>query len=448
MIDFDHPSLTKLSGGLDPVGTVFRGPGNWYYRGLSAQSVPWLQMLQQRHVLERLAQASLIPPQTIDVATGRNYCTALVSRGNAWDIHASAYCTHAFRDAALVWLRINEILNDIDPTLGLIDGHYGNVAAFDQSRPKWVDIGSIARLKSTQQGVAQFIRYFIYPLLVFGQMPEKRPAVRRRMRHPKGGITSDEISSYLGSAPQLDIHPDMPRLAVLKRLMDIVNGIDLDTHRGFWSDYRPSEHLVKAMNGRFLADFPDPRPARIVDLAAELAPETVIDVGANDGLFSVLCAKRGMRVLAIDTAEFALNKLYKLVSSAPDLDVCVASNAFLDVEQRADLVLALALTHHLVLKQKLTWDQIAAKLAAMTKRAVIIEYMPDGCGGTRTHPEVQPNPLPAWYSLDHCLTALRRFFADVQTIEYGRKVQFSRRVLIICREPSALPQSHSDQNVT
>jgi hypothetical protein len=425
--------LKKVSRGYDPIGTTYSyDNGRKYYRRVFTKSEAWLKMVCESHILEVLAQNLLIPPQSFLAERTQEFCGTLVSDGAPWNIHPSAYPLLAFRDAALVWIRINEILLEEDERWGLTDGHYENFAIFQNSRPKWVDIGSIGILKSKQHGIDQFVRYFIFPIIIFNEKPQLTHKLRSRLRQPKGGLTKTEFDAYFGIERDIGIRPTMSRGEALRHLRSLVENIFFEGNRGFWSDYRNATVLSDVIAGKYLKDTTDPRPRQVVDLVRSVNVSTIIDIGANDGLFSLLCARENKVVLSVDTDDAATNKLYRIVSDRQGIDICVSVNSFIDAHHSADLVLALALSHHLFLRQGIDWNTISARLALMATKAVITEFMPDGLGGTRTHPEIKPKPLPKNYTLDEFTKALKQHFKNVRVIDYGRIVKFSRRTLILC----------------
>jgi len=430
---FRDPSFQKVGGNQDPVGMVFKGPDGTYYRAVYRSSEEWLKKMLNYSIFQSLASENLIPPQTVlSIDDDPAYCAAIASKGGFWDLHVSAYPNHIFREAALNWIRINEFLLELDDHLGLIDGHYGNFALFEKNRPKWIDMGSIGQLKSKHQGIAQFIKYFVYPLLVFEHAPEKSSFLRRRIRSPRGGMTEEELATFISDTSQARVDPAAKRVDVLCQLRLLVESMRFSTGQTFWSSYRPPEFLAKALDENALRNFHDPRPGAVADLIHSIRPRDIIDVGGNDGLFSLISAKTGAAVLTIDRDDFSLKKLSDFVKERPQFDITVSTQDFKGVEQNAELVLALALTHHLVLAQKMDWDAVAEKLSSMSRRAVITEFMPDGLGGTRTHPAIKPNPLPAHYNLENCVAALSKHFSTVRVIDYGRVVQYSRRTLLLC----------------
>lgn len=433
MVDLSNLGFRQVSNGLDPVGLVFTNDRGIYYRGLFLKSEKWLKSLIELDVFSNLHDCELIPHQDILSSDDPTYTAVMASKAPDWIIHPAEYPLGALRDAAHVWIEINQKLHALDSSLGLIDGHYGNFALFRNSRPKWIDMGSIQPLRSATQGIPEFIRYFINPLVIISRKPALTQTVRDRIRNPKGGITNDEVAAMTETETGVEVDLTRSRLEILEKLLFILADTTFENTGGFWSNYRQSEALVDAANGNIRGI--DPRPRQVRDLINSLGPNSMIDIGANDGLYSIIASKEDRTCLAADLDELALNKLYEFLKEQRQFPITVARRSFTGLSQRADVVLALALTHHLFLTQKLSFGVIAKKLASMSSKAVITEYMPDGLGGTRTQPNVVPNPLPSGYSLDDFLLALRRHFEKVKVIDYGREVQFSRRTMILCEGP-------------
>ncbi len=62
---------------------------------------------------------------------------------------------------------------------------------------------------------------------------------------------------------------------------------------------------------------------------------------------------------------------------------------------QSDVVLALAVTHHLLLVQKIPVARILKTIGAYSRRLVFVEFMPLGLWDGRTAP-----PVPAGYTID------------------------------------------------
>ncbi|MFH0898451.1 MAG: class I SAM-dependent methyltransferase, partial [bacterium] len=112
-----------------------------------------------------------------------------------------------------------------------------------------------------------------------------------------------------------------------------------------------------------------------------LKPETVLDVGSNSGWFSMLAAHLGAQVTATDIDEASLDSLYDTTKSNK-LNILPLILPFQNMNEpslidhyKSDVVLCLALVHHLVFLCGLTLEQIFETLAKFTKKTLVIEYI-------------------------------------------------------------------------
>ena len=97
-----------------------------------------------------------------------------------------------------------------------------------------------------------------------------------------------------------------------------------------------------------------------------------------------------------------------------------------DERLRADVVFAMAITHHLILTQKLEMFAIVDKLYSLSNKYVIVEFCPLGLWSADS-PEKIPE-VPEWYTLDWFLKELERRFI---ILEYE---DVEHRVSIVCEK--------------
>ncbi len=119
--------------------------------------------------------------------------------------------------------------------------------------------------------------------------------------------------------------------------------------------------------------------------------KTAIDLGANDGEFSKLLAANNIDTIAVDFDPYCINNLYRFIKkekqerlqpliidlSNPSAAIGVNNeerSSFID-RVKADLVVALALIHHLAIGKNIPFPKIVSMLAGMGKN-VIIEFVP------------------------------------------------------------------------
>jgi SAM-dependent methyltransferase len=131
----------------------------------------------------------------------------------------------------------------------------------------------------------------------------------------------------------------------------------------------------------------------LVQSFLETRPKAVLDVGANTGHFSLLAAKAGARVVAIDLDPGCMGRLWQR-ARAERLDVLplVVNLArptpavgwrnnecasFLERAEGAfDMVLMLAVVHHLLVSERVPLPELAALVSRLTTAWAVIEFVP------------------------------------------------------------------------
>jgi len=128
------------------------------------------------------------------------------------------------------------------------------------------------------------------------------------------------------------------------------------------------------------------------DWIEDIHTESALDLGCNDGYFSKMIARRTPSVVASDFDELCINRLYQAVKTDKIhniLPLCIdianpspaigfrneERTAFLQRGQ-SQLVIALALIHHLVLSHNIPFSLLAEQFAALTTQFLIIEFVP------------------------------------------------------------------------
>ena len=125
---------------------------------------------------------------------------------------------------------------------------------------------------------------------------------------------------------------------------------------------------------------------------SEIRPAAVLDLGCNTGVFSLLAAELGARVVAVDSDPVVIGMLWrvaqeKAVSVLP-LVVNIAQptpavgwanaecRSFLERATGAfDVVLMLALIHHLLVTDRIPLREIFQTARRLTRRWLIVEYI-------------------------------------------------------------------------
>jgi SAM-dependent methyltransferase len=125
----------------------------------------------------------------------------------------------------------------------------------------------------------------------------------------------------------------------------------------------------------------------------DLRPENVLDIGANTGEYSALAATMGASVVALERDAAAAERLYCMTSEgklpvetiyadlarptpAVGWDNHESLGLIERLEGQFDVVMMLALIHHLVLMEQIPLEAIAVLCERLTRRYLIVEWVP------------------------------------------------------------------------
>jgi hypothetical protein len=129
----------------------------------------------------------------------------------------------------------------------------------------------------------------------------------------------------------------------------------------------------------------------VLDMIKWASPKTVWDLGSNNGLYSRIASDKGIKTISFDIDEMAVNANYNQVKerkeenilplildlSNPSGSLGWANRERQSLGQRgpADLVMALALIHHLAISNNIPIRQIAEYFSELSDM-LIIEFVP------------------------------------------------------------------------
>ncbi|MBW3621055.1 MAG: SAM-dependent methyltransferase, partial [Actinobacteria bacterium] len=178
----------------------------------------------------------------------------------------------------------------------------------------------------------------------------------------------------------------------LRGLVDSLRGtvskLTWEVDRTTWSDYyADATHYSDAA----MRD----KEATVARFVGQVQPRTAWDLGANTGRFSRIAAASGAHVVAFDIDEGAVEAAWRhgdltteaggevlplvldLANPSPALGWANEERASVGERGPVDLVLALALVHHLAIGNNVPLPQVAA-LLARSAGSVIVEFVPKG----------------------------------------------------------------------
>lgn len=313
------------------------------------------------------------------------------------------------RDAAVLTLDLLEAA--IQENMTLKDATPYNVQ-FVGGKPVFIDIPSFETLPagSTWSGYRQFCEMFLFPLMLQAYrgidiQPMMRSSIdgvrvqtMSRMfgfwqRFKKGVFThvwlQAKLDSKYGGTSQ-NVKSDLKSagfskeliLANVRKTRKLVQKLSWGGEGSEWGayeefhNYSESDHELKE--------------AFINDCVRDGGAQTVWDIGANTGQFSRIAARHARQVLAMDIDHFAVERMYRkntadgvsnilplvqnVVDPSPNWGWRNSERSDLVSRARPDLLLCLALIHHVVITANVPLDEFIAWLASLTDQ-LVIEYV-------------------------------------------------------------------------
>lgn len=395
-----------------------------YYKAVLPQAKKHIEFLFTNGVFERLIDKKYIPEMQLSNICISGFPMILEQESESFNIPSDKWNPLMLRDAALTYIDASLLL--IKYGLNFIDGHTKNIVFQNNSIPKWCDIGSIIK-HDNRFGlfhITQFIEYFLHPLMLRAKSNNFKKISRY---YTTVGCENQEFAEIYGK----NINISNNRKATLENLRNLISDMNFQWEKTIWSGYH-GNFLEEntGIYGKKNGDDSSLRENLITRLIQSIKPRKVVDIGANAGYFSILAARSGAEVLAIEPDEVAASRCYLNFRKCNTLKVKVAiGDISYTVDPVPDLVLALALTHHLFFTHGYRLDISAKLLAKHTDDVLITEFMPNGFGGSRPNPD----PLPENYRLEIFLDELSRHFESIEVIDPQKPENGSHRILIVAR---------------
>jgi len=179
----------------------------------------------------------------------------------------------------------------------------------------------------------------------------------------------------------------------------------------------------------------------ITDTLRRLRPATVLDVGCNTGVFSVIAAREGSRVVAVDSSEACVEHLYaaaradglNITPLVLDILCPTPASGFMGRQYpgfmeraRADLVLCLGLMHHLHITGRQPFARIADLMQALSTKHLVFEFI----ARDDENVALLGTGRPIEYDLQTVIGALSAHFPDIDVMHSDRA---TRRLLLCSR---------------
>lgn len=439
----------------DPAGFVFSRGGE-LLRQVNAAGREDYEALMSTGLADELHAAGLLVPHAeVDVPPAEPDIAWRVLRPEPVPFVTYPYewCFGQLRDAALLTLDVQR--RALARGVVLKDASAFNVQ-FVAGRPLLIDTLSFASYREGEPWAAygQFCRHFLAPLALMARRDARLGVLTARFLD---GVPLDLAASLLprrawlspGLATHLLLHARSVRRwqdraparkgTISRRALDgflaslqgTVRGLKLRVDRSHWTSYYREHNYGDAA---FAA-----KERAVRDAVAAVAPRMVWDLGANTGAFSRAAAQAGALVVATDVDPLVVERLWADVAAAgetrvlplvndlanpsPALGWAGAERASFAARGPADLVLALALVHHLAIGNNVPLPRVADVMADLG-RALLVEWVPKTDGQVRRLLATRLDIFP-----DYTEEGFRAAFAARFAEEERRELPGSERVL-------------------
>jgi hypothetical protein len=398
----------------DPDSAVFYTGGR-VLRGLSARGAADWERLAATAFFSRLVDEGKIVathPYTGDAPPsprGEAWATLLEHERIPFVSYPYEWPFHMLRDAAALHLEI--VLAALDENMSTKDGYSFNLQ-FVGSRPTFIDIGSFEAASGPWPGYRQFCESLLFPLLVQAHLGiAYQPMLRGRLdgisvsdaagmfrglrkwkkgvfrnvvlhnsleRRAKGTTSTQDMKKQLtGAGFGVELQK-----ATVRKLAKLVGKLHVKRRGSAWADYRDTCSYTDADA--------QAKQAFVRHAMTQRPPATVLDLGANDGAYSLIAAEHADYVVAVDFDELVIDALYlklrdlgvgnvlplvmNLVDPSPGLGWRNGERTSFAARARPDLVLSLALVHHLAIAANVPLPEVVAWLRSFDAR-VVVEFV-------------------------------------------------------------------------
>ncbi len=414
------PSRREPGSFRDPESAVFYAGGE-VYRALSQEGLEDFGTLAGSGLLDDPRVVGTELGEGAPDAAGLTKEVAAVLRHERIPFISYPYewTFSMLKDGALVQLDL--LLAALDHDLMLKDSTPYNIQ-FKGAQPVFIDVGSFERLREDELwvGYRQFCMLYLYPLLLQatkgvsfqpwlrGSIDGITPADMRalmsfRDRFRRGFPTNVFLQARLeqgDAGGRAAIKSELARrgigkqliLANVRKMRKLVTRLDWNPPAGIWVTY--AEHnTYKEKDARQKDEF-------VRAIARSKSWPLVWDIGCNNGRHSRIAAEGAQHVVAIDADQGPVELLYRelrgdgdgdrgilpltmnIADPSPGLGWRGLERKPLLGRGRPDLVLALALVHHLAIGANVPVRELVDWLAALGG-ALLVEFP------TREDPMVQ-----------------------------------------------------------
>lgn len=369
--------------------------------------------------------------------------------------HPFEWSFSQLKDAALLTLRIQKLA--LAHGASLKDASAYNVQ-FTEGKPIFIDTLSFEAYKTGEPWVAyrQFCQHFLAPLALMAYTDLR---LSQLLRIHLDGIPLDLAVKLLprrarikpGLAMHLVLHARAQKRkeaaasrptqtvarrnleAILENLTNVIAGLRQRRSATEWGDYY--------QNTNYSAEATDKKAALVAKLIKPLKANTALDMGGNDGRYSRVLTSIGLEAICADADPNAVEANYRQVRASHEttmlplvVDLTNPGGALgwqneerepLPARLQVDVVMALAIVHHLAISNNLPLERIARYFAQFGPH-LLIEFVPKNDSQVQKLLATRKDIFP-----DYTLDALKTAFHSHYTLKQEAPISGTKRTLLL-----------------
>ncbi len=393
----------------DPATTVFYD-GDRVLRGLDeGAAADWRALAASRFFGRLVDEGKVVRTAAVGAAglgpDAARFAAVLEHERVPFVSYPHEWTFGMLRDAAALHLEV--LLAALDEGFTMKDGYALNVQ-WRGRQPVFIDVGSFERAApGPWPGYRQFCRTFLYPLLLEahldvpfqrflrGHLEGFEPAHVRRLlggrhvlrkgvlRHVLLQAVMEQRVTAAAETTKVELaragYDTQLTKAVATKLLQLVRSLRSKRSASGWADYRSTCSYSDADT--------EAKRRFVGEVATSRRPGLVWDLGCNDGAYARLVAGSADAVVAVDGDDVVVDALYRslgqegpanvlplvmdLADPTPDRGWRGTERKAFTGRRRPDLVLGLALVHHLAIAANVPLPQVLDWFASLGGDLVI-----------------------------------------------------------------------------
>jgi len=414
----NNPEAIVLSPGADGFGVVYEIDGRIYRELASAAQQMYAGLLKDKILMNRLHNLGLVPTEVEPLEESpaqyrlHHYKIPYASYSIEWSFDM-------LKDAALLHVDLAAALATIG--YGLKDAHPYNVL-FDFSKPMFIDFSSIVQSTSRSwKGWKSGLFYeFVIPLYLSSKGWKRLAQLYFYWEtYPRSKDRIGHLLNELWPGWNDIFEPEESHPPSISRVREYISTINMSHRSTQWEDYY--DRAPRIALGDFSSYTAKERSAlHFMNILRNEGQKSLLDVASNEGWFSRTGEMMGYDVVAFDNDWNSINRLYLSVKNSRkrvlplvmDFLRPTRSHGINQVWKeaterlRCDVTLSMAIVHHLVLGQGISFSGFADRLSEFTKNFAIVEFI----GKDDIHIRNRIGPKFSWYDEPGFLDAMSRHF--------------------------------------